>query len=424
MNNKTSYFLLAILAWAAALPFAAERVASGERAPSAVRLQGDSNGLRIAVTPPEFDDVGSILTSMGWDFTEIQFEDLQDYDTLSQFDVIFITCSEAAQNYSNYPEYHSDENIANLERFVREGGTLYVSDYAYWFIDYGFPGYVSYSDGDQYGRFQTVAADVVDPGLASALDSQAVPITFDLDRWISIESVSDDVHVYLSGDYAVMDGDPASDKPITVSFPYGDGRVVYTAFHNRQQATVVEEQLLTYLVLVTTTEELSARLQDALAGSDNVMQQEILGSISAGETSRRYTFTNPSTSNLAIGLNWPAGTLELTVYLPDGSVYAQLPGPPPTVIDITAPEAGDWTVEVTGTEVPYRNMAFTLQFWTSGQAGPAPTPGSGVLSTPEGGSAARPTTMYLGIGAGLCLCGLLAAALIVGAVILVKRRRV
>ncbi len=275
------------------------------------RLQQDSNELRIAVTPPEYDDVGSILKSMGWAYTEIGLDVLQDYDALSQFDVIFITCSEQAQLYSGFPEYHGDENIANLERFVREGGTLYTSDYTYAFVDYAFPGFVRFSGGSDLGKPQTVAASTVDAGLTQSLGGPTLPILFDTPGWVSIESVSEDVTVLLSADFTSIGDVLLSDRPIAVSFSYGDGRVVYAAFHDGVQAPEFAGRFLAYA------------------------------------------------ADLGVSENFP-------------------------------------------TE-------------------PAPTAEASPIS--PGAPTTFRTPLYAGIGFGLCLCGLLTAALIVGVVVLLRRRR-
>src|SRR3990172_12813245 len=159
-----------------------------------VHFQGNTNELRIAVTPPEYDDMGIILTTMGWNYTDISSRDLTFYDILSQYDAIFINCSSEIATYANMPAFGSEEIRANLERFVREGGTLYASDWAFEYIDKSFPGYIHYFEhpfpelGDDS---QSVIANIVDPGLASFMDSPTVEILFNAPSWVPIDSVAD-----------------------------------------------------------------------------------------------------------------------------------------------------------------------------------------------------------------------------------------
>ncbi len=346
--NKHILFVVAIVAggFFSSTPIAAQA--------SDVSLQDNPNELSIAVTPVGYDDIGSVLTSMGWTFTEIQGDQLSDYEFLAQFDVIFINCPVDVYDTSS-PVTDS------LERFVREGGTLYASDWAFEYIDTTFPGYIHYLDDPFNGADQSVIADIVDPGLAGFLNSPTVEIEFLLDSWVTIESVSDAVTVYLAGDYRLMDGTSDNDKPLSVSFAYGEGRVVYTSFHNEGQTTEEENKLLSYLVLLTTTEKISAQLQENLAGSGYEVQEEILGPISAGETSPPHMFANQSITDLAVGLNWQAGTLRLSVFKPDGSLSAQQEGPPPLIIEIAGAEEGEWSYQVEALDVPYDNYPYVVQ---------------------------------------------------------------
>src|SRR5450830_586938 len=135
-------FALALAGSFSSLPRAAQSAAGNAGFGSASHLQatpGTTNALRIAVTAPGYDDIGSILKSMGWAYTKIQETQLTDNEFLALFDVIFINCAE-----SNY--MYSDTASASLEQFVRGGGTLYASDLASDYIDKSFPGIIHFYD--------------------------------------------------------------------------------------------------------------------------------------------------------------------------------------------------------------------------------------------------------------------------------------
>jgi hypothetical protein len=391
-------FGLAALVWAA-IGFTA---GASDLVPT--RLQDEPGELRIAVTPLGFDDIGSLLDLMGWAYTEIKLEDLADADLLAQFDVVFVNCSADISSYS-------DTAAASLEEYVSAGGTLYASDWAYLLIETSFPGYITFYEGAFVGDSQNIQADIVDPGLVSYMSSNTIEIEFYLPSWVPIQSVTDQVRVYLAGDYTINE-DPSLevDHPLTVSFAYGEGRVVYTAFHNEGQPSEEEMKLLEYLVYISATEQLSEALQEQLTVLGYTTREELLGVISTGETSTRYALPNPSMNDLAVSLNWGQGTLRLSVFRPDGSLFAQQEGPPPLVVEIPNAEVGEWSYQVEALSVPTDNYPYVIQVGA---------PGSLTEQTPRSDQ----VLLYVGIVLGLCLCGLVTVGLIVGAVILVRRRK-
>jgi hypothetical protein len=89
---------------------------------------------RFAVTDPYYDDIGSILTSMGYEFDELQDSQLADYNFIRNYEAIFINCS--GDSTANAPAARE-----SLERYVREGGALYVLDWAFVYLQEAFPGY-------------------------------------------------------------------------------------------------------------------------------------------------------------------------------------------------------------------------------------------------------------------------------------------
>lgn len=112
--------------------------------------------LRIAVTEPQFDDMGRLLKALGqgYQYTEIPDDQLLQPAGLDRFDILFLTCggwpiswgtktsSLAIRPGLGEGEMRPDvmQRIRrNLGRFVERGGTLYVSDLRSEFIFYAFP---------------------------------------------------------------------------------------------------------------------------------------------------------------------------------------------------------------------------------------------------------------------------------------------
>lgn len=406
---------------------------SSASAPSAASASHDlfgaeTSGLRIAVAPVDakiysYDDIGAILDSMGWKFTEIGFKDLRNPEVLSKYDVVFINCSrplvdgddpEVPYDGVTDPNDWAAEHAAGpLEQFVREGGALYASDQAYLYIAKAFPDSLHFFERPDFGPEGSLDAHVTDPGLASVLGGSTVPINFDLGAWVPVDTVADGVKVYLTGDMQDYGGETRAGRPLAVAFGHGKGRVVFTSFHNQQQTSDVEKKLLNYLILLTTTDKSSVALQQGMTASGHASPQEVLGSISVGGKSPRYTLTNHSTADLAVGLNWQEGTLKLSVFKPDGSLFAEKQGAPPLIIEIPQAETGDWTYEVEAIDVPYDNYPYVVQLDAPVVVSTVPT------ASPDSTS----IWLYVGLGLGLCLCALVAVAVIAGVVLVLRRRR-
>jgi hypothetical protein len=146
--------------------------------------------MRIGVTParPEYDDMGSLLKSLGegYKYRAFPLQDLGDLGKISEYNIIFLTCSGVAEAWvknrlgramrDNMIEVTVDEATMkrvcqNLRTFVGNGGTLYVSDLHFGLVADAFPEVVDFRKVGA-GRKQTIAADVVDPGLRELIGSR------------------------------------------------------------------------------------------------------------------------------------------------------------------------------------------------------------------------------------------------------------
>ena len=88
-------------------------------------LKSQPKPKRMAVTPPVYDDMGSLLRSLGegYDYQTIAVEDLKNPDILRNYDILFLTCRD---NVKPEPAMQMA-----LREFVTRGGTLYASDHWY-----------------------------------------------------------------------------------------------------------------------------------------------------------------------------------------------------------------------------------------------------------------------------------------------------
>ena len=75
------------------------------------------------------------------------------------------------------------------------------------------------------------------------IGSAAADINFDLDMWVAMEAVSADTEILISADVPVWTTwsfETLYNVPIAARFDYGEGRVLYTAFHNEHAATTLD----------------------------------------------------------------------------------------------------------------------------------------------------------------------------------------
>lgn len=218
--------------------------------------------LRIAVVNGSYDDVYSVLLNVGVDADIIDRFDgdwadelFSNYDVLAGYDIVLINCGAREDDYFDDAVY-----AANLRQYVESGGSLYASDWAYDVVEDAFPSFIDfYKDDDdrndaQRGRqMNEVNAFVTDITLASAMGQSTLEIHYPLSQWAVMSAVAPDVTTYLRADARVDQGGfsgttTLSNVPHTVGFGYGEGRVIYTSFHQEPGLNVAAERLLQLLV--------------------------------------------------------------------------------------------------------------------------------------------------------------------------------
>jgi hypothetical protein len=247
-----------------------------------VRQLSDS----IAVTTGDFDDIVEPLNRMvvarteyeglisvaTWDDTyepanvSLKVESLfGDGQELENHGVLFVASGTRGLGNTEYNGVDPDDQFvsdpyvaAEIADFVGRGGVLFATDWAYDLIEAAFPDAIDFLGNDtefdaaQAGDMGVVQADVLEPALADAIQSDVLATRFDFSNWAVIEGVSDDVTVWLQGDatYRMQDGEGSqeiSDVPLLVSFsPSGarNGRVIYASFHVDAQTDAVIDQVL------------------------------------------------------------------------------------------------------------------------------------------------------------------------------------
>lgn len=219
---------------------------------------------------------------------------LRDFDRLSSYHIVFFACS-----YNANFAFMDDPLIqSNLRDYVRSGGRLYVTDYAYRVVEMPWSEFIWFEDSLHGGCVESRTPDgcnhgppfdspsrSLDRGLSEwllAIDDRATGTSPHAEfqtreNWDTIGAVmpgyaGDDPEtgapttvtptVWVEGPWSYLPEEAPSDwdrethHPLTVTFPFGCGRVLYTTYHTvggttggRHPGFDVQELVLWYLLM-------------------------------------------------------------------------------------------------------------------------------------------------------------------------------
>ncbi|MCX7044446.1 MAG: M6 family metalloprotease domain-containing protein [Candidatus Sumerlaeota bacterium] len=347
---------------------------------------------RYACTTPLFDDIGAILTSLGYSFDEIKDEALLDYNTIKKYDVIFANCSGYSANVAPLA-------VGALRQFIGGGGALYASDYAYDYVQSAFSdvGSIQFYSNPKIGYAGQTIGISADAELADFVGATTVSIKYDLNAWVPIKSVSASAFVYLRGDIPVSQvpqsfsasgagllAHPAAgaqdsfsanmitlpNAPLCAGFRYGKGEVIYTSFHNEAQIPVLQQRILQYLVLRGSTARPAAQNAEwlGLNGASDIQENRgIFPGADAGSSApppQSYAYSAIAGADFDIILNWPGGgPLRLDVFRPDGTLYESITSATPViavVVPATTVTQGLWTYSVSRVRAGSNAIAYAI----------------------------------------------------------------
>ncbi len=324
--------------------------------------------LRLAATPPHYDDIGSVLWQMGFRAETIGIHDLTDFQRLQQFDAVFVNCSDGCRNFSDGRA---------LTQYVAEGGILYASDYACDVVAAAFPQALQFGISGLFAFFgEELEATVVDQTLADFIGPR-IRLRFDLPAWQHVERWHPSCRVYL------MARSGWRQRALLVSFTYGKGFVVFTSFHNKAQTSEVERRLIEFLAVRPLTMRLSQQIAQEIArpvevgavgaqkgsglltGRQMVMEREIIGKIGANEKSPVYQFTLTQNSPVKIVVGWEGGEGDFTVTLwhqqQPQQRWEQRATAPPLVLTVPEPlPAGVYCVQLIAHKTPLPQTPFVI----------------------------------------------------------------
>ncbi|MDP6932332.1 MAG: carboxypeptidase-like regulatory domain-containing protein, partial [Myxococcota bacterium] len=168
----------------------------------------DSSSVNIAVVTGAYDSIENILDDLDLEYDKFQgtygtafLTLLRDPDLMAEYDIIFFNCGISDYAWLSY----SDEIGTNISDFVEAGGSIYASDWAYYFFESAFPDAVTFYGADgtygsaQVGESGEIIADVIDTTLITLLGDATAQLNYDLSAWVVAESVKSNVDVLLQG---------------------------------------------------------------------------------------------------------------------------------------------------------------------------------------------------------------------------------
>jgi len=341
-----------------------------------------SRRLRLAVTRPEHDDMGKLLRTLGdgYRYSEIMIDDLLEAQRLKRYDVLFLTCGEVpakwwpdrrlmAKPRGSSAAYYFRPKVAerikaSLREYVGSGGTLYASDWRLDFVAAAFPEFIDEARLAS-GAEQTLEAEVVDPGLVRLL-GPSIELRFDKPAWMPAAFVESKVTAYLRGTYKTSDELELS-GPLLIRFPFEKGNVIYTSFHNEEQNSETELELLRYLVFATVTARTEARIKETmLSGGFSPAEGNLLSASDARKSIvGEYDCPGKRELRFALGFDDRGAELRLDILSPGGRKFAES-GSSTFSNPIAEAEAGRWKYTVTPLNVPYEHFPFTLTIGEKG----------------------------------------------------------
>lgn len=334
--------------------------------------------LRLAVTParPEYDDMGRLLSTLGegYSYDAIPMDDLLHPGRLEPYDAVFVTCAGVPRNWVAKRLGSAERGSSglfqgrplvlerlkeSLRSYVGRGGTLYASDWQFQILAIAFPEWVDTAQTAQ-GAAQTVSAEVVDPRLRKTLGDR-IELHFDKAAWQGASFLPERVDTLLKGTYRTLDGEERT-GPLLVHFPFEQGHVIFTSFHNEAQNTEMERDLLRYLVFTSVTARVEADVRQTLVrgGFSPVDRSLLSASRDARSTVGSYRCEGAEELQFVLGFEDRGARLQLEVADPAGRTVASKTGTRTLTVAVPRASAGQWRYTVTALDVPYENFPYTL----------------------------------------------------------------
>jgi hypothetical protein len=178
---------------------------------------------------------------------------------LAQYDIVMINCGDQYLFFGMLnpdPTFVHRQIGLNLRNFVLDGGSLYVSDLAWFFIEAAFPDAFRFADDESNyesglrGAISQVQGRVVDAALELALGHATLTLDFSLQGWAVPQEIGASTRSLIEGDAPLLDGGTIRDATLLGSYQptATSGRVFFPSFHNEVQLASEIQRVLHHVV--------------------------------------------------------------------------------------------------------------------------------------------------------------------------------
>jgi hypothetical protein len=202
----------------------------------------DDGGVKMAVVYGKYDDVGELMGDLGIPFDVYTDPEALygDAELLASYDAVFANCGSehTIRNDSSY----SSQELDNVRDWVLAGGTLYASDWEFELFEGAVPDAAVFADDPLKGAAGVITAQVLDRNVEAILGTDHAQISYDLTSWAVVEDVDQGTPLVIGE----VDG---TLRPLALMHWEGQGRTVFTTFHNENQMTDDMRTILFELIL-------------------------------------------------------------------------------------------------------------------------------------------------------------------------------
>ncbi len=258
---------------------------------------------RIGVVSARFDDIAKLFDSFRIKYTPLTIADCQEYKNLENLDVLCLPCgveppvessiNVVARRYRiqgvdlkrEYREISYDQIYENIERFIRDGGTGYFSDYSYKYLQHMAKPFKFFRDFPHAGisgpSDVTIAGD-----LAAFFNHTRIRLVMTHNGWVALRDTKGEV--LARAQFRTPSG--KREGPVSARLEIGSGQAYYTSFHSSRW----EREYMRFFVYRMAGDAALKRIGERASRWDQDIETTVVDAFLPGEYHRTYAMTMPA----------------------------------------------------------------------------------------------------------------------------------